>query len=94
MKIYWITSPEKLKEVVPLMKWQKEKDKVAAFAKEWSKTSRKDPDKAKNFFACIQIGRRAEVFKSTGGRSTLLGVMNLSMARTFVTGLINKEGAK
>lgn len=94
MKIYWITSPEKLKEVVPLMKWQKEKDKVAAFARVWSATSRKEPAKAGNLSARIEIGRRAEVFKVIGVKSTLLGVMNLSMVKDFVTGLGDEEGAK
>ena len=84
MKAYVIRSADKLKEVVPLMKWQKEKDKVAAFARVWSATERKEPEKAKNLSARIEIGRSAQVFKVIGTTVSLLGTMNLSMARAFV----------
>lgn len=84
MKAYAITNAERLKEVVSLMKWQKEKDKVAAFARVWSATERKEPDKAKKLSARIEIGRNAQVFKVIGTEVSLLGTMNLSMARAFV----------
>lgn len=87
MKAYSILDSEKLKEVVPLMKWQKEKDKVAAFASVWSATSRKEPAKAENISARIEIGRSAQVFKVIGIKVTLLGTMNLSLAKAFVIGL-------
>lgn len=85
MKAYVISNAEKLKEVVPLMKWQKEKDKVAAFARVWSATSRKEPKKAEKVSARIEIGRSAQVFKVIGTDVTLLGTMNLSMAKAFVS---------
>lgn len=85
MKAYVISNAEKLKEVVPLMKWQKEKDKVAAFARVWSATSRKEPEKAEKVSARIEIGRSAQVFKVIGTDVTLLGTMNLSMAKAFVS---------
>ena len=62
MKAYVIRSAEKLKEIVPLMKWQKDRDKVAAFARVWSATERKEPEKAKKLSARIEIGRSAQVF--------------------------------
>lgn len=85
MKAYVISNAEKLKEVVSLMKWQKEKDKVAAFAKVWSATSRKEPEKAEKVSARIEIGRSAQVYKVIGTDVTLLGTMNLSMAKAFVS---------
>ena len=85
MKAYVISNAEKLKEVVPLMKWQKEKDKVAAFARVWSATSRKEPENAEKVSARIEIGRSAQVFKVIGTDVTLLGTMNLSMAKAFVS---------
>lgn len=85
MKAYLISDAEKLKEVVPLMKWQREKDKVAAFARVWSATSRKEPAKAERVSARIEIGRSAQVFKVIGTDVTLLGTMNLSMAKAFVS---------
>ena len=85
MKAYVISNAEKLKEVVPLMKWQKEKDKVAAFARVWSATSRKEPEKAEKVSARIEIGRSAQVYKVIGTDVTLLGTMNLSMAKAFVS---------
>lgn len=87
MKAYLISNPEQMKEVVPLMKWQKEKNKAAAFAKVWSITSRKDPEKTEKISARIEVGRNAQVFKIIGKEKALLGTMNLSMARAFVTGL-------
>lgn len=84
MKAYVIRSADKLKEVVPLMKWQKDRDKVAAFARVWSATERKEPEKAKKLSARIEIGRSAQVFKLIGAEVSLLGTMNLSMARAFV----------
>lgn len=85
MKAYVISNAEKLKEVVPLMKWQKEKDKVAAFARVWSATSRKEQEKAEKVSARIEIGRSAQVYKVIGTDVTLLGTMNLSMAKAFVS---------
>lgn len=85
MKAYVISNAEKLKEVVPLMKWQKEKDKLAAFARVWSATSRKEPEKAEKVSARIEIGRSAQVYKVIGTDVTLLGTMNLSMAKAFVS---------
>lgn len=85
MKAYVISNAEKLKEVVPLMKWQKEKDKVAAFARVWSATSRKERGKTEKVSARIEIGRSAQVFKVIGTDVTLLGTMNLPMAKAFVT---------
>lgn len=85
MKAYVISNAEKLKEVVPLMKWKKEKDKVAAFARVWSATSREEPEKTEKVSARIEIGRSAQVFKVIGTDVTLLGTMNLSMAKAFVS---------
>lgn len=87
MKAYLITDPEKLKDVVPLMKWQKERDKVASFARVWSATKRKEPEKAKELFARIEIGRSAQVFKRIGTSITLMGTMSLPAAKQFVAGL-------
>lgn len=84
MKAYVIWSAEKLKEIVPLMKWQKDRDKVAAFARVWSATARKEPEKAAKLSARIEIGRSAQVFKMVGAEVSFLGTMNLSMARAFV----------
>lgn len=83
MKAYVITDAEKLKEVVPLMKWQKDRDKVAAFARVWSATSRKEPEKAAKWSARIEIGRSAQLFKLLGNEVTLLGTMGLPQARAL-----------
>ena len=85
MKAYVIRSAEKLKEIVPLMKWQKDRDKVAAFARVWSATERKEPEKAKKLSARIEIGRSAQVFKLIGTEVSLLGTMHLPQARAFVS---------
>ena len=85
MKAYVIRSAEKLKEVVPLMKWQKDRDKVAAFARVWSATERREPEKAKKLSARIELGRNAQLFKLIGTEVSFLGTMNLSMARAFIS---------
>lgn len=85
MKAYLISSSAKMKEVVPLMKWQKERDRTAAFAKVWSVTEKKEPENAKKLSARIEVGRNAQVFKIIGTEVSLLGTMNLSMAKAFVS---------
>ena len=87
MKAYIIDNPEVLKQVVPLMKWQREKDKVAAFARVWSATERKEPDKVKKASARIEISKSAQVFKIIGEEVTLLGTMNLKSAKEFTEGM-------
>lgn len=84
MKAYLIATADKLKEVVPLMKWQKEKNRVAALARVWSATERKEPEKAKKLSARIEIGRSAQVFRVIGNEVSYLGTMNLPQARAFV----------
>lgn len=96
MKVYVISNAEKLKEVVQMMKTQRGMDSVAAFARVWSATSRKEPEKTGKVSARIEIGRSAQVFKVIGTDVTLLGKMNLSMARAFVLNEVEapKEGMK
>ena len=50
----------------------------------WSATERKEPEKAKNLSARIEIGRSAQVFKLIGTEVSLLGTMHLPQARAFV----------
>ena len=85
MKRYEILDASKLKVAASLMKWQKDRDKVAAFAKVWSITSRKEPEKAERISARIEIGKNAQVFKVIGTSVEFLGTMNLSMAKAFVS---------
>lgn len=85
MKAYKIESAEQLKEIVQLMKYQKDKDRTAAYAKVWSVESRKADGKAGTMSARLEIGRNAQLFKVVGETVSLLGVVNLSMARAFVS---------
>lgn len=86
MKAYVISTAERLKEIVPLMKWQKDKDRVAAFARKWSGNA----EEFRGVTVRIEIGKSAQVFSVTAEGVTLLGTMNLAAAKAFTA----KEGEK
>lgn len=83
MKIYTITNPEKLKEIVPLMRGQHDRDRTAAFARVWSVAARKNPEKAQKVSVRIEVGRTASVYKIIGTEVTLLGTPMLKAIREW-----------
>lgn len=77
MKVYSISSPEKLEQVADLVKWQSDREKVMKFAGRWYDYSMKRD-------VTLEVGRNAKVYYiNLDGKKTQLASLYVKGARDF-----------
>ena len=83
MKVYSITTPERLERAADVVKWQSHHLKVMEYIAMWKKRKIADPD---NLLppVTLELGRQAQLFRHDGGKKQLLATMYVIGARHFV----------
>lgn len=83
MKVYSITTPERLERAADVVKWQSHKVKVMNYIAYWKRQQIADPD---NLLppVTLELGRQAQLFRHDGGKKQLLATMYVTGARQFV----------
>lgn len=79
MKVYRITHPEQLREIVPMMKDNRSAKSTANLASVWSVATRQSKPDA--FVVYMKIGRNAVLCRDSEGREIVLGDVRLKEAR-------------
>ena len=80
MKAYSISSPNKLREAVPAIKWDRDKKKAMELADTWERESWDGQQE----IVTLEVGRNAHIFHTIDGKKTLLATMYVAAARDFV----------
>lgn len=81
MKVYSITSHEKLEKAADLVKWQSDRIKVMNYIAMWKRRKIADPD---NLLppVTLELGRQARLFRHDGGKK-MLATLYVKGARDF-----------
>lgn len=90
MKAYRITSPEQLREIIPLVKDDKAAKSAANLATVWSVATRQNKPDA--FVAYIKLGRSATLCREREGREIVLGDLRLKEAREIAKTMAEYTG--
>ena len=80
MKVYSISSPEKLNLVADLVKWERDRKNVKDFADRWYRFSMKRD-------VTLEVGRNARIYYiDQDGKKTQLATLYVIPARDFARG--------
>ena len=83
MKVYSITTPERLERASDVVKWQSDRTKVLNHVAYWKRRQIMDPDNLLQPVT-LEIGRQAQLFRHDGGKKQLLATMYVKGAHQFV----------
>ncbi len=86
MKVYRVSHPEQLREIVPVIKDAKAAKSAANLATVWSVATRQNKPDA--FVVYIKIGRNATLCRAREGREIVLGDVRLKEAREIAKRMV------
>ena len=77
MKVYSISSPEKLRDISGAIKWDKDRKKVMELAATWERESWDGQQE----IITLEVGRNAHIFRMVDGKKKLIATMYVVAAR-------------
>lgn len=77
MKVYSISSPEKLRDIAGAIKWDRDRKKVMELAETWERESWDGQQE----IVTLEVGRNAHIFRMVDGKKKLIATMYVAAAR-------------